>query len=107
MTDQPKTATAAMMLDMEGQRLERRDRAIAISVGREMVERYFKQDAIEGMGDVREQITRAAEHAAYEAIQKEREQHLHDIEALKAWMQVRATEALLKPPAPFVIPDAQ
>jgi hypothetical protein len=103
METEPKTATEMVMLDMEERRIEARDRQVAMSVAREMVDRFFKPDEIEDMSDVRRQIINAAEFAAYTAIQKERELHAHDMAALKAWADVRWADAVLKPP-PFVVP---
>jgi hypothetical protein len=101
MSDEPKTATGMMMLDHEKMRIEARDRAVAISIGAEMTERYFQPAAILDMNDVRRAITEAAQMAAYTAIQKERELHLGDMATLKAWMEVRAAEAYSTPSKPL------
>lgn len=90
------TATTATMLDAEGQRLERRDRALAMSIGHEMTERFFQPLQGADMGDVREQIARAAEHAAYMAIQRERQLHAEDMGALRLWCASRVMEAHLR-----------
>jgi hypothetical protein len=104
MVETPKTATEAMMrLDMETDRIGRRDRALAMSIASEMVEKYFEPTAVEDMRDVRRMIIRAAEHAAFSAIQKERELHAGDMAALRQWSEVRWVEALSKPPAPTAL----
>lgn len=87
------TATTAMMLDAEGQRIERRDRALAMSIGHEMTERFFDSSRIEDATDAREQIARAAAHAAYEAIQRERHLHAADMEVLRRWCAARSMES--------------
>ena len=100
MTDAPKTGREAIVrLDMEGQRLEARDRALALSIGAEMTEKYFEPESVEDMRDVRRQIRSAAEHAAYAAIQKEREMHAGDMAALRKWADVRLAEAMTILPA--------
>lgn len=99
MTDKPMTATAMMQRDMETDRLSRRDRALAMSIASEMVEKYFEPAGIEDMRDVRRQIINAAEHAAYEAIQKEREFHAGDMSALRKWSEAKWAEAMMTPPA--------
>jgi hypothetical protein len=96
MSDEPKTATEMMMLDLEGQRLEMRDRQVAVAVARKVVEEHFDPGRIENLDDVRRAIAMAAEFAAYEAIQKERELHAGDMAALKSWADVKWADALLR-----------
>ena len=66
--DKPKTAAQIQMQSHEERRIEMRDRQVAMSVGAEMVEQFFKPADIQDMSDVRNQIARAAEMAAYHAI---------------------------------------
>lgn len=59
MSDEPKTgAEAVMRLSMEQNRLEARDRAVALSVAREMMERYFDPNSIKDVSDIRWQMER-------------------------------------------------
>jgi hypothetical protein len=97
MGDEPKTATEVMMLDMEGRRVEMRDRRVAMAVASKVVEERFRPEEIQDMRDVRRLMIEAAEFAAYEAIQKERELHAGDMAALRAWSDVRWAEAIAKP----------
>lgn len=91
----------AMKIDFEANRLAARDRAVAISIGQQMAERYFDPLRIEDMRDVRQQVTRAAEHAAYEAIQKERSLHAEDMLLIKAWFDLRMADEMTRP-RPFI-----
>jgi hypothetical protein len=93
---EPQTATAIAMLNSEGQRLEMRDRRVAMAVAAKVVAEHFRPEEIEDMRDARAQIITAAEFAAYEAIQKERELHTHDMAALKAFADVKWADAMLK-----------
>lgn len=106
MAEQPKTGTEAMMrLDMETDRLSRRDTALARSIGAAMAEKYFEPLAVEDMRDVRRQILQAAEHAAYEAIQREREFHIGDMAALRQWSEAKWADALATVPAQRIEPN--
>lgn len=101
---EPKTATEAMMLSSEENRLAIRDRAVAVSIASKAIAENFDPARIETMRDAERQAVRAAEQAAYEAIQKERELHAGDMAALEAWSKVRWAEHLLTP-KPMIIPD--
>lgn len=92
-----------MKLDLEQMRLEARDRQLAISIGRQMVEDHFKPERIEDMRDVREQVARAAEHAAYEAIQRERALHAEDMAMLRETSRLKTWLELVAPARPIVI----
>jgi hypothetical protein len=98
-----------MRLDFEGQRLESRDRATALSIGSEMAEKYFEPLGIGDMRDVRRQIIRAAEHAAYEAIQRERQYHAGDMAMLRKWAEAQHFEAMMtvRPASVDMLPQGQ
>lgn len=102
MGTEPQTATAIAMLSSEEHRLEIRDRHVALAVAAKVVREHFKPEEIEDMRDARDQIIRAAEFAAYEAIQKERELHAGDMMMLKAFADVKWAELMLKPPSASV-----
>jgi gamma-glutamylcysteine synthetase len=104
MDDKPMTAIEIVMRNSENVRIEHRDRAVALSIGAQMVDEFFKPESIEDMRDVRQQITRAAEMAAYHAIQKERELHAADMALMKHWMETRFLDDILKPRPPIIAP---
>ncbi len=70
-----------------------------------MVDRHYNPDRIENMRDVRIQIARAAEDAAYEAIQKERALHAEDMRLLQAWYDIRWAEHVTRAPQMTILPD--
>lgn len=100
-----KTATEIMMASYETDRLMIRDRAIAMSATKKAMEEHFDTLKILDMADARRQAARAAEQAAYDAIQAEREHHAGDMAMLKSILDAHLTLHLAKPMQIFVETD--
>jgi hypothetical protein len=97
MSEEPKTAMAVMMQSQDERRLEYSARSIAMASAAQAMAENFKRDEIEDARDAERYAMRAAEMAAYLAVQKERERHAEDMALLKQWMEKRVEESALLP----------
>lgn len=89
----PDTTATRIALDHEANRLEHRDRAIALSVAAEKVVAMCDQQASQAMlyslgfglrATVQRMMREVAAHAAYEAIQRDRSHHAEDMAMLRS-----------------------
>lgn len=67
------------------------------------VEEFFKLDQIEDLSDVRRMVMRAAEMAAYYAVEAERENMAGDMQMVRKVVDTQFFLKALEPPAPTVV----
>lgn len=104
--NESKTATEMVMkINLSDQHLEHRARRIAITSAQSAVDEIFKPEDINDMADVRHQVIRAAEMAAYRAVEAERAAHFADMRNLKAFWESRIEENLQAPMPVFIKPE--
>lgn len=99
--------TKLAMPSYEEMRLETQARTIAQAASHEAIHEYFTPQGIpDDYWDIFVNARRAAELAAYLAVQKERELHAHELAELKAWRESRVAEEMLKAPS-LIVPIAE
>lgn len=101
--DEPKTATAIVMQSMSEQMEEHRKRLVAAASAQRAMNEWFNPDEIEDMRDAQRMATRAAEFAAYYAMEKLSELLANDMALLRQWQETQNRMLSLKAPDPMVV----
>jgi hypothetical protein len=101
----PQTGVGIMMQSLAEHQEEARKRRIAMASASRALNEHFKPEEVEDMRDARRMAMRAAEFAAYYAIEAMTEQLASDMAMVRRFADAQLSMKLSAPANPVVLPN--
>lgn len=102
--EQPKTARGIMMESFAERQEEAEKRSVVYAAARRALDEHFKPEEVHDMRDAQRMAHRAAEMAAYHAIEMYMAKFSGDMQMIRQFVDDRLKLAQMEPPKPFVVP---